>query len=406
MKILYLDLVGGISGDMFLGALIDLGVPLDTLKSELEKLPVDKWKIQTEKVPVHGITCTRVTVHTQHNNHTQERRIADIQKIIEASQLDPKIKEHALRVFMILAEAEAAVHSIPKEDVHFHEIGAVDSIIDIIGACIGLHLLNWPRVLASKPIDGSGTVNTAHGTLPVPVPAVLEICKRHNIPIQQSSESTELITPTGAALLAGLCSEFGTMPLLQIEATGYGAGSRQTRLRPNYLRMILGTPVQTLIDNSCEFDTIAILETNLDDVNPEILGYLVQKALDAGAIDIFYTPVIMKKNRPGIKLTALCPEELAHNLALLILRETGTFGLRKYSTQRWKLKREIITVQTYLGEIKIKLGLWGNEILHATPEFESCAKIAKALNIPIKKVYETAIEAAAQFVRKTISNHQ
>jgi hypothetical protein len=316
------------------------------------------------------------------------------------------VKEKSIAVFHRIAVAEGKIHGHPPEQVHFHEVGALDSIIDIIGACIALELLGKPRVLASFVVEGTGWVNCAHGRFPVPTMATLAILGARQIPLTQCEEPHELITPTGAALLAEFVETFGPMTGLVATRIGYGLGTRDNHTRPNVLRAVLGESAAPPLTHSTqhatrntsaldwETDTIAVLETNLDDINAELLGAFVEKAMNEGALDVFHTPIQMKKNRPGVLLTVLCDEAEADRFTELMLRETSAFGVRRSFTERRKLKRQLATVSTDYGAITVKLGRLNKEVVQASPEFESCRKAAEKAGVPVKTVYEAALRAA------------
>jgi hypothetical protein len=303
-------------------------------------------------------------------------------------------------VFQRLAVAEGRIHGLPPEQVSFHEVGAVDSIVDIVGACLALEMLGKPRVLASPVIDGTGWIECAHGRLPLPAPATLAILGARGIALSQCDEPNELVTPTGAALLAEFVEAFGPMREVVAEKIGYGLGTRDNPRRPNALRAILGeSRVEHRGSNAgaeahdWETDTIVVLETNLDDINAEILGHFMEQALAAGALDVFHTAIQMKKNRPGVLLTVLCAQSDADKFSELLVRETSTFGIRCYTAERRKLRREFITVQTPYGAVTVKLGKLDGKVLQAAPEFESCKKLADQAKVPLKEIYEAALRA-------------
>jgi len=282
---------------------------------------------------------------------------------------------------------------LPPEQVHFHEVGAVDSIVDIVGACIGLELLDKPRVVASAVVEGTGWINCAHGRFPIPAPATLAILGDRGIPINQCEEPHELITPTGAALLAQFAERFEPMHGLVAEKIGFGLGTRDNKTRPNVVRAILGTASETSAAHDWQVDTIAVLETNLDDLNPEILGHFIDRALSAGALDVFHTPIQMKKNRPAVLLTVLCAESDADKFTEMLLRETSTFGVRRSTAERRKLAREFIEVKTPFGMVPIKVGKLDGKIVQAAPEFEACRSLSEKGSVPLKQVYDAANEA-------------
>jgi len=433
MKTLYLDIFSGISGDMFLGAMLDLGVDFHQLEHELEKLGLHEFHLHTSRAQRAQIEGVKFDVHLAHahdehahahkhshahdepkhshehhhehghshahedhhheeehsHEHSHGRNFSEIKQLISHSQLSKWVKEKSLAVFHRIAVAEGKIHGLTPEKVHFHEVGAVDSIVDIVGACIALEILGKPRVLASGVVDGVGWINCAHGRFPIPAPATLEILAARAISISQCDEPHELITPTGAALLAEFVEKFGPMENFSTQRIGFGIGTRENKTRPNVLRAILGETSATSA-HDWESDTIVILETNLDDVTPEILGHFVEKTLAAGALDVFHTPIQMKKNRPGILLSVLCASVEADKFSEMILRETSAFGVRRTKAERRKLRREFQTVQTSFGEVTIKIGKLDGEIVQATPEFESCKKLADEKNIPLKKIYEAA----------------
>jgi len=303
------------------------------------------------------------------------------------------VKQKSTAVFQRIAVAEGTIHGLPPEQVHFHEVGAVDSIVDIVGAAIALEMLGKPRVLSGPVVEGTGFIKCAHGRFPIPAPATLALLAERSVPVSQCDEPHELITPTGAALLAEFAETFGPMSGFAPEKVGYGLGSRDNHTRPNVLRAVLGQSATKSSGHDWQTDTIAVLEANLDDLNPEILGYFVEHALAAGALDVFHTPIQMKKNRPGVLLTVLCAETEADKFTELLLRETSTFGVRRHSAERRKLAREFITVKTPHGEVTVKIGKLDGKVLQAAPEFESCKKVAEQSKLPLKQVYDEAKRA-------------
>jgi len=419
MKTLYLDLFSGISGDMFAGALIDLGVDAHKLERELKKLKLDGYHLHVTRKQKSGIAGVKLDVHLanahhpehhhEHDHHPHDhpggnRTFTQIKKLIAQSKLSPWVKKKSIAVFQRIAEAEGKIHGLPPKHVHFHEVGALDSIVDIVGACIALEMLGKPRVLASPVIEGVGWVDCAHGRFPVPAPATLAILGARGIGITQCDEPHELVTPTGAAFLAEFAEGFEPMNNLVAEKTGFGLGTRENKTRPNVLRAALGktskiqnpkNKVETTgwSKPDWETDTIAVLETNLDDLNPEILGHFVETALAAGALDVFYTPIQMKKNRPGALLTVLCVESDADKFSEMILCETSAFGVRRTRAERRKLRREFADVKTPFGRVTVKLGRFDGKVVQAAPEFESCKKLAAREKVPLKKVYDAANRA-------------
>ncbi|MBI5386160.1 MAG: nickel pincer cofactor biosynthesis protein LarC [Verrucomicrobia bacterium] len=415
MNTLYLDLFSGISGDMFLGAMLDLGVDARQLEHELEKLGVHGYHLHVSRQTKGGIAGVKFDVHLEsdhheedhgpqttvhghhghdrHHGHEHARTFADIRDLIGRSTLSNWVKEKAVAVFQRVAVAEGRIHGQPAEQVHFHELGALDSIVDIVGGCVALDLLGRPRVLASAVVEGTGSVHCAHGRLPLPTPATLEILTARGASVQQCDEPHELVTPTGAALLAEFAESFGPMRDLKPLRTGFGLGTRENRTRPNVLRAILCEAVAGG-PHDWETDSISVLETNLDDISGEILGSFVEKALAAGALDVFHTPIQMKKNRPGVLLTVLCAESDADRFTEMLLCETSAFGVRRTVAERRKLRREIVTVRTPFGEIEVKLGRLDGKTVQAAPEFESCHRAAAQAGVPLKCVYEAVLEAA------------
>jgi uncharacterized protein (TIGR00299 family) protein len=402
MRLLYLDCFAGISGDMFLGALLDLGVSEDALRAELSKLELPGYQISSRRMVKQNISATKFDVIEEHppsprfRKTGEHRGYSEIVATIEKSRLSSAVKDRAGRVFRRIGEAEAKIHGIPLEEVHFHEIGAVDSIVDIVGACIAVEALGVDEFQASPPRLGSGFVETAHGRFPVPAPATLELLK--GIPVQSSSDPVELVTPTGAALLAEFCTRFGSMPAMSIEKIGYGAGSRDLEKAPNVLRAVLGVASAASTRSADETDAVAVIETNIDDMNPQLYGDVMERLLAAGVLDVFLTPVQMKKNRPGTLLTVLCERNGVDALTELILTHTTSFGVRVHEAQRRKLAREIVTVKTRFGEIEVKIGRLGGKIVARSPEFESCQQAAARFNISVKDAYNEAAHVAGEIL--------
>jgi uncharacterized protein (TIGR00299 family) protein len=429
MKTLYLDIFSGISGDMFIGALIDLGADARKLERELQKLKLDGYHLHVTRKQKSGIEGVKFEVHltdacdhhhghhhehAPEHHHDENRTFGEIKKLIGRSKLSAWVKKKSVAVFQRLAEAEGKIHGLPTEKVHFHEVGAVDSIVDIVGACIALEMLGKPRVLAAPVVEGTGWVNCAHGRFPVPAPATLAILGARGIGVTQCDEPHELVTPTGAALLAEFVENFGPMQSLAAEKIGFGLGTRDNQTRPNVLRAVLGNGDKCQVTGDTkrgggvvsrhpspvtrhpldwETDRIAVLETNLDDVSGEILGPFVETALTAGALDVFYTPIQMKKNRPGVLLTILCAETDADKFSEMILRETSAFGVRRTVAERRKLRREFTKIKTPFGDVTVKIGRLDGKLVQAAPEFESCKKLATRAKVPLKRIYEAALKA-------------
>jgi len=384
MKILYFDCFSGISGDMVLAAMLDLGLSLADLRAMVASLPVERVRIEAERITRQGITGHVVRVIPDEQAKTA-RHLHEIQEILDHGSLPPPVRETAGRVFRLLAEAEAQIHGVTPEEVHFHEVGAVDSIVDIVGAAWGLHTLGIRAVYASPVPTGTGTVETAHGTLPVPAPATMALLARCRAPLRASPATTELVTPTGAALLAAL-ARF-EQPDLSLEAVGYGFGQK-TLPWPNVLRLWLGEGTPGL-----EGDRVSILEANLDDESPEILGAAMETLLDAGALDVSFTPIQMKKNRPAVKLTVLAEPARIDILAARVLEETSTLGVRIWEARRLKSPRRHGVVETPWGEVAVKVKQIGQRQV-AAPEFEACRRAARAAGVPIAEVYRAAIACA------------
>lgn len=448
MNILYLDLISGIAGDMFIAALLDLGVDARRLERELKKLKLHGYHVHVSRQLKSSIAGVKFDVHLDHDHdhgrehhahshahdhphdqehhhhdashrhehdhvHEEQRNFAEIKKIIARSKLSGWVKQKSIAVFQRIAEAEGQIHGLPPGEVHFHEVGAVDSIVDIVGAAIALELLGKPRVLASPVVEGAGWIDCAHGRFPVPAPATLAILGSRGIRISQCEEPHELVTPTGAALLAEFVEAFGPMQNLAAEKIGFGLGTRENKTRPNALRAVLGTidKEQTDVGRKAsatkrssaaphhpspldwETDRIAVLETNLDDCTGEILGAFVETALAAGALDVFHTPIQMKKNRPGVLLTVLCAETEADKFAELMLRETTAFGVRKTIAERRKLRREFAGVDAAAGKVTVKIGRLGGKVVQAAPEYESAKKLAAKTGAPLKEIFEAATAA-------------
>jgi uncharacterized protein (TIGR00299 family) protein len=379
MKTLYLDTFSGISGDMFLGLLVDLGVPLADIENELRKLPVSGYRLEVKREKRQGIEAAKVTVvNDEHHHH---RTWADIDRMLADSPLEGKAKDLARRIFRRIGNAEAKIHGTALETVHFHEVGAVDSIVDVVGAAVGLQLLGAAQIVCAPLPMTRGVVRCAHGTFPLPAPATLEILK--GLPVVADPAEVELVTPTGAAIAAEIAF-FGPMPTMTMTATGYGAGDRHLSDRPNLLRGLLG---EAVAEQALEQDRVAILESHLDDANPEWLGALMDSLLAAGAFDVGYSALQMKKNRPGLALTVISPPHLAEQLARKILRESSAAGVRFQESRRYKLRSEPATVTTTLGEAQVKHFYEGTLRLRTVPEFDSCRQLAIASGRPLPEVY-------------------
>ncbi len=387
---LYLDAYSGISGDMFLGALLDLGVPHNHLAAGLDKLGLPGWRLEGERVEQHGVTGTRARVHLD-DVPQPHRYLSDIREIIQSSSLTLRIQEDAIGVFDRLARAEARVHGTGVEEVHFHEVGAVDAIVDIVGACLGLQYLGVSNFTCSPLPMGMGFVRAAHGTLPVPAPATLEILTASGAAVLPGQGEGEMVTPTGAALVAHF-GRFADTAVLHPAKIGYGFGTRVLPW-PNALRAVL---TEEQARPALETDTVTLLECNVDDMSAEIFPYVIERLLERGALDAWTTPVTMKKGRPATVLSVLVNTGDEERFADLLLRETTTLGVRYIPWRRFKADREMRTVHTQWGEVRMKLKLLEGEVADATPEYEDCARLAREHDLPLRAVYEAAANAARQ----------
>jgi pyridinium-3,5-bisthiocarboxylic acid mononucleotide nickel chelatase len=379
---------------MTLGALVDAGADARELTERLALLGVDGYEIGFEKVDRSGISATRALVRLT-REETKHRHLSHIEKIIGDSRLNDSVKERALKIFRRLGEAEARVHDVPVERIHFHEVGAVDAIVDVVGACICFELLGVERFAASALHVGSGTVEMAHGRFPVPPPAVAELLR--GAPVYSTDIVGELVTPTGAAIVATVCEEFGPLPRMRVEATGYGAGGREYKNFPNVLRVLVGESEkagETPAGVSPQGDEgLLMVETNVDDVSPQVLGHLMERALEGGALDCWFTHVQMKKNRPGVLVSILCRPAEGEAMHELLFAETPTLGVRSYAVRRRALDREFVTVETEFGRIAVKVARRGGRVVGATPEYEDCHAAALARNVPLRVVQEAALAA-------------
>lgn len=384
-KIGYFDCFSGISGDMVLGALVDAGVDLRETERELRKLKLEGWSIAAEKVQKRGIFATHVKVEASETHH--HRGLSTILRMIDEAGLAPRIAERARKIFTRLGEAEAYVHQVPIEKVHFHEVGAIDSIIDIVGAAIGFELLGLDEFACSALDVGAGQVKTAHGLLPVPAPATAELLK--GAPTYSSGILKELVTPTGAAIATTLSTSYAQIPRMTLRAIGYGAGTADLSEKANVLRLMIG---EREASEPGEYwgAPVTVIETNVDDMSPQIYGYFAERAMAAGALDVFSTPAQMKKNRPGLLVTILSEPEKVAALIDLVFRETTTIGVRTYEAQRKILEREVVSVATEFGDVHVKLSRMNGSLLNATPEYEDCQRIAAERGVPLKTVLAAA----------------
>ena len=406
MKTLYFDCFSGASGDMIIGALLDLGLPLDDLRAALGSLTVEYGSVTAERVLRAGVSATKFHVreagsshdrnhshdhhgahdhHHSHAHHHHHRSIAEITALIRKSALSAAGKDRAIHLFERLAAAEAAIHAIPVENVHLHEVGALDSIIDIVGAVHGLERLGADRIVSSPLNLGGGTVKCAHGLFPVPAPATARLLQ--GVPVYSRDPQMELVTPTGALLVTGYATAFGPLPAMTLSQIGYGAGDRDPKNHPNVLRVIVGEA------NDGNDEQIVEMTCEIDDMNPQLFGPLMDRLHGAGALDVFYAPVQMKKNRPGTLVTILSTPEHRERLSGILFAETTTIGVRYQEMRRERLDREIVSVETPLGGIRFKVSGRHGKVLNAAPEFDDCARVAAERGLPLKDVQAAAMKA-------------
>jgi uncharacterized protein (TIGR00299 family) protein len=379
MKIAYLDCFSGISGDMFLGALLDAGLPFDELERALRTLPLDGYGLQTTREEKSHIFGTRFVVRVEKGRQVH-RSFTDIKKIILAGSLSAEVKGKSIEIFKVMAEVEGKIHQCPPEEVHFHEVGAADSIIDIVGTVLGIELLGITSISSSSLPLGSGFAESAHGRIPIPAPATIALLE--GIPVYDSGLTQELVTPTGAALVKNLSESFGSMPSMIVDGVGYCAGTRNLPDRPNLFRIIIGRD-----RSGQEVETVVMLEANLDDTNPEWLGFLMDRLFEAGALDVVFCPVQMKKNRPGILVQVMGSPEQRDVLTDILFRESGTLGIRFRYTQRKVLKRSSVEIDSPWGKITVKKVVGPDGSTSFLPEYECCRKIAEEKDLPIKEIY-------------------
>lgn len=387
MRIAYLDCASGISGDMTLGALVDAGADIGQLNAAVESLGLAGCRLVAKEVRKHGFRAIQVVV--EHRPETSHRHLHHILAMIDRSALGERPKQLARRIFTRLAEAEAKVHGVPIEKVHFHEVGAADSIADIVGTAVGWDLLGIERAVAAPVPTGWGKVKIAHGEVSVPAPATAELLR--GIPLAHSSVPYELTTPTGAAILAELASSFGPLPAMTVERIGYGAGQRDLEQQPNILRLLVGMASAPTFSGDAE--PVWVLETNLDDLSGQVIGYCTARLWEAGALDVYTTAIQMKKNRPGVKLSVLCPQSRIEIIEQILFAETTTLGIRRWPVQRHVLARQVHTVETEWGPVEGKVGWQPGGPPRFAPEFEDCQRIALQKGIPLRQVYEAAQRA-------------
>ena len=427
MRAVYFDCFAGVSGDMIIGAQLDLGVDLESLKQQLSPLGLDGYQIKSRRVERSGISATKFDVEIDQDAQPA-RTLADIRSIIVGSGTTDHVREQAIRVFDRLADAEARVHGTTPDKIHFHEVGAIDSIIDIVGAMIGFELLGVDRFFCSPLRLGSGSVDSQHGRLPIPAPATADLLR--GAPVYAGELEGEFVTPTGAAIVATLCEEFGPLPPMKVVRVGYGAGSRDPKGFPNALRLMIGeleeadepalpvlgarlpqldtgaiqspkagSAAQTKVYATPD-ETIVVIETNIDDMNPQVYSFVMERAFALGALDVFMIPAQMKKDRPGVLLTVLCKPETADATIEMLLVETKTLGVRYYQAKRRVLERTIETVETEYGPVRIKVARDGARTLHFQPEYEDCARVAASAKVPLLEVHGAAAAAYRNRLRR------
>ncbi|RJQ31818.1 MAG: nickel pincer cofactor biosynthesis protein LarC [Actinobacteria bacterium] len=398
MKIAYFDCFSGISGDMVLGALLDIGLPLEHLREELAKLPLTNYEINAKPVQRSGLAATKVSIKAEEKGVV--RTWSNVKTIIEQSELSEDIKNKALEIFLKLAEAESKIHKKDISKIHFHEVGATDSIVDIVGAVIGMNYLEVDDVISSEVATGMGMVRSDHGMLPIPAPATLEILK--DVPVYSGSVNHELTTPTGAAILKSFATTYGPLPTMSVEKIGYGAGATELEI-PNVLRLMVGALAEKQeAEETKAKNELTLVETNVDDSNPQFFGYIMDKLFAKGALDVWSSPIYMKKNRPAITLSVLCPKDIQEKVIQTIFEETTTLGVRLSEISRKTAARHIKTISTKLGDVAVKIAKYKDKVINIAPEYEDCAKIAKNNNLPIKKVYDIAkLEATRRHSEET-----
>jgi len=386
MRLAYFDCFSGASGDMIVGACIDAGVPLETIRAALAGLRVTGYTLQAARVRKQGLAATQFRVTVDPAADKPHRHLHHIRQLIEDGSLKPAVRTWAIQVFTRLAEAEAAAHGTSMEHGHFHEVGAIDAIVDIVGACAALDALGIDEVRCSPIPTGHGTITCEHGVLPVPAPGTAALLK--GVPLAECDEPGELTTPTGAALLTTLATAYGPMPAMTIESIGYGAGQREGKTRPNLLRLLVGRT-----GTSAEADQIAVLEANVDDCTPETVAYAVEKLLAAGALDAFCTPIYMKKGRPAVMVSVLAEPARRQELEAILFAETSTFGIRSYRAERRKLGRSYTEVDTPYGRIRLKVGRHGDKVVSVSPEYEDCRAAAERTGVPLREIMTAALRA-------------
>jgi len=386
MRTLYFDCFAGASGNMVLGALLALGVDVQELKRNLGTLDIAEFDLAVSRVDRSGIAATHVEVKVPHEHI--HRHLGDINRIIDRSQLSDSIKARSKSIFRRLAEAESKVHGIDLDEVHFHEVGAMDAIVDVVGACIGFEMLGIERFACSKIHVGSGFVKMAHGNFPVPPPAVAELLT--GIPVYSTEIEGELITPTGAAIISTLCDSYGVLPEMKVEVTSYGAGTREYTDFPNVVRLMLGETANAKVAN-VSTDRLILIETNIDDISPQILGYVMERSFELGALDCWFTPIQMKKNRPATMVSILCKSVNKDIFAELLYSETSTIGVRIREVDRECLSREMVSVETRYGTVDVKIARRANEVMNAMPEYDQVKKLAREKGVAFSVVRDAVL---------------
>ena len=392
MKVGYLDCYSGLSGDMILGALLDCGLSIDSLTEELATLPFTGYRISAKRASRGIITGTQLTVFSE-GSASEQRSLSDVLALIGKSGLNQRVKERSIRIFERLAEAEARVHGIPIEEVEFHEVGAIDAIVDIVGAIIGLELLGVEALFCSPLPSGSGTAETRHGTIPIPAPATLELIASAGAPIRPTPyRDMELVTPTGAAIVTTIASF--ERPTLSLQCIGYGIGGREPADIPNVLPLWLGEMIE-------HERKLLLLETNIDDMSPELYGYIMERLFERGALDVWFTPIQMKKNRPAVMLSALAPPDTEGQVVETLIRETSTLGLRVQQVERHHASQELVQFDSSLGRVGVKVKRLHGEVVGISPEYEDCRSLARKHDQPLQEVYRiVTTEASAKLTGK------
>lgn len=388
MQTLYFDCFAGASGNMILGALTALGVDRNALKERIGLLDIADFDLEFSEVDRSGITATHVEVKVPHER--SHRHLHQVEKIINDSRLSGSVKQRAISIFKRLAEAEAKIHGIDVQKVHFHEVGAMDAIIDVVGACIGFEMLGIERFTCSKIHVGSGFAKMAHGTFPVPPPAVAELLA--GAPIYSTEIEGELITPTGAAIISTVCDSYGVIPEMIVNQTAYGAGTREYTGFPNVLRLIVGeSATDSRADTNSKTDLLTLIETNIDDLSPQILGYVMDRSFELGALDCWFTPIQMKKNRPATMVSILCKSSDRETFANLLYQETSTLGVRVREVERECLLREFVKVETEFGSVEVKIARRNDEVVNVMPEYEQVKKLAREKDVPFSVVRDAVL---------------